>query len=405
LLGKEPEAALATFIFVLIPNSYWFQIVGGGLTRAWGELFFLLTLYCVYRMYHENTPVWIFFAILSGSLVVLSHLEWALQAATASFIFFIFWGRNSRGAHHTIAVIAGVLLLTSPWWATVMLRHGIDIFLRASQVTYPPWEFFVPLFSLSFTHETIPVIAVLAITGIFVHLAQKDYLPVTWILLSLLVDPRGGPSASVFPASILAMTVVSTGIGPQLLKTHPGSSSSQSWVNSFRTKIGRLFWGFFVILLIVNTFNFSFTFSGNFLGLEELNSLQWIKSNSSSTAKFLVIDWQDTWAHSSLLEWFPALTGRRSITTIQGSEWLTGDDSFVQQGNRYRISRACLYDDADCLNTFTNDPAGKFDYVVLSLKVPWAESRQSSLYVSLQNSIEYQMVYSSPEIKIFRDSK
>ena len=39
VLNSEPKAALATLIFALTPNSYWWNIVGGGLTRSMGTLF------------------------------------------------------------------------------------------------------------------------------------------------------------------------------------------------------------------------------------------------------------------------------------------------------------------------------------------------------------------------------
>ena len=402
LLGKEPEAALATFIFVLIPNSYWWQIVGGGLTRALGGFFFLLTAYGASRMYHEKKTVWIFFTILAGSLVVLSHLEWALQAATAGFIFWIFLGRNRRGVFMTAAVIAGIMLVTSPWWGTVIHQHGIGIFYRASQATYPHWSFWEPLLNMSFTREPTGVIAILALVGFFIQFARKEYLLDTWLLLALMADPRGGLPASVVPASLLALTTISTGIAPQLVKMQLGSSATGDWIDSLKTTIGRSFWCCLIILLVTNAFFQSFLLSNRFLGTEELNALQWVKSHTAPAGRFLVLEWEDSWALSPLLEWFPALTDRRSITTIQGTEWLAGENGFDLQGERFSKSKLCLYDKVSCLDDLSNDPAAQFDYVLISSNVPGAANRQSSLLVSLENSVEFQLVHSSPGVKIFR---
>jgi hypothetical protein len=402
LLGKKPEAALATFIFVVIPNSYWWQIVGGGLTRTLGGFFFLLTAYGASRMYYEKKTTWILFTILAGSLVVLSHLEWALQAATAGFIFWIFWGRNRRGVFMTVAVIVGIMIVTLPWWGTVIQRHGIGIFYRASQVTYPHWSFWEPLLNMTFTREPTGVIAILALVGFFIQLARKEYLLPTWLLLALMADPRGGLPASVVPASLLAMTTISIGIAPQLVKMQLGSSATGEWIDSLKTTIGRFFWCSLIILLLTNAFFQSFLLSNRFLGTEELNALQWVKSHTTPSERFLILEWENAWALSPLLEWFPALTDRRSITTIQGTEWLAGDNGFVLQGERFSKSHLCLYDNVSCLDGLTKDPAAQFDYVILSLKVPGAANRQSSLFVSLENSTEFQMIHSSPGVKIFQ---
>jgi hypothetical protein len=405
MLGKDPEAALATLLFVLIPNSYRWQIVGGGLTRAFGALFFLLTAYCASRMYREKKTAWIIFTILAGSVTVLSHLEWALQAAAAGFLFWIFWGRNRRGVLMTTAVIAGVLLLTSPWWGTVIQRHGIGIFSNSAAVSPPPWFFWSPLLSMSFTLEPTVVIAVLAMLGFFIHLARKDYLPAIWMLLALMVDPRGGRPASVFPAAVLAMTALSRGIAPQLLKVQPGSSTPGEWIDSIKTAVGRLFWGALTLLMLYNAYIHSNSLANKFLGKEELNAMQWVGSHTSPEAKFLVLGWDKTWGYASLAEWFPALTGRRSINTAQGTEWLAGDQGALRQVRRYEQSYLCLYSDSSCLDELTQDPQLQFDYVVLSSKVPGESDRQSTLLVSLENSAKYQVVYSSPGVGIFKLGK
>ena len=405
LLGKNPEAALATLIFVLTPNSYWWQIVGGGLTRSWGALFFLLTAYSASQMYQNKNPLWTLFTILAGSLAVLSHLVWALQAGTVSLLFWIYWGRNRQGIFKSIAVIAGIMLVTSPWWVTILQRYGIDVFYIASKASHSPLLFWAPIISLSFTGEYTCIIALLAIIGLFIHMARKDYLPVIWMFLILIVDSRGGVSATVLPASILATTTISKGIAPLLVSTREGSNDNAKWVDSFKTSIGSFFWGFLIILLLYNAFNYSSVISSQFLGSDELDALQWVGSHTTPDARFLVLEWESNWAYSSFSEWFPALTGRRSIATVQGTEWITGENGFLQQIKRFDESHLCLYGDVSCLELFKTKTAIQFDYVVLSLKVPGGDNHQSSLLVSLENSVKYQMVYSSPTVMIFRALK
>ena len=52
--GSETRASLGTLIFALTPNSYWWNIVGGGLTRSLGALFFTLAAISAWKMYREK---------------------------------------------------------------------------------------------------------------------------------------------------------------------------------------------------------------------------------------------------------------------------------------------------------------------------------------------------------------
>ena len=52
----------------------------------------------------------------------------------------------------------------------------------------------------------------------------------------------------------------------------------------------------------------------------EMNSLTWIKENTTPDASFLIIP-SDFWATDTLGEWFPVLAQRNSVLTAQGLEW------------------------------------------------------------------------------------
>ncbi|NJN80702.1 MAG: hypothetical protein HC797_09675, partial [Anaerolineales bacterium] len=49
LMHSRPHAALATVFFALAPGNYAWLLMGGGLTRALGTCFLLLSLYFVHR--------------------------------------------------------------------------------------------------------------------------------------------------------------------------------------------------------------------------------------------------------------------------------------------------------------------------------------------------------------------
>ncbi len=68
---------------------------------------------------------------------------------------------------------------------------------------------------------------------------------------------------------------------------------------------------------------------------------------------------------SPFAEWFPALTERRSLTTIQGSEWLSGSQNYNHQYDIVTKLHQCLYSDIDCVSSMEQG-FSDFDFIVLS---------------------------------------
>lgn len=128
LLQSKTQAALATILFSLAPRMFEWRMMGGGITRAPGLIFALLTLYHVYRLYTTSKPKHVLLSIFFGAGVVLTHPEATVQTALAVFVLFIFKGRNRKAFFHSLAVSAGILLLTSAWWGNVIAKHSVDPF-------------------------------------------------------------------------------------------------------------------------------------------------------------------------------------------------------------------------------------------------------------------------------------
>jgi hypothetical protein len=62
LLKDKYRAAVSTLFFAFMPRAFQWYIMGGGLTRGLGQLFMLLTLASLVRLYQENRRVDIFLA-------------------------------------------------------------------------------------------------------------------------------------------------------------------------------------------------------------------------------------------------------------------------------------------------------------------------------------------------------
>jgi hypothetical protein len=134
------------------------------------------------------------------------------------------------------------------------------------------------------------------------------------------------------------------------------------------------------------------------LSREERADIAWVKTNTSPGSRFLILDKHDNPVYSPLTEWFPALAERRSIATIQGTEWLPGKDNFVQRFRAIEGVHYCLFQNAACIDGFLpNLPDGVYDYILLSVK-----DTRAPLLEDLHADPRFTPVYSSTPVYIFR---
>ncbi len=397
ILQSDSQAALAAFLFSLTPNSYWWNIVGGGLTRSLGTLFFIITVLCVHQMYAQRKKRWAAAAIFSASAVVLSHPAWALHAVLISFLLFLFMGKDKQGMLYSAAIVLGVLCLTSAWWLTVVRHHGLDIFLHTRQDAYSPFRFLTVLFTLSFTDEYAPALAVFGMCGLFLHLAKKEYFLPAWVFLSLLADARSGIPVSIFAFSMMSATFITDGIAPHLAADLSKETlAPATWMRALKTRAGRLFFGFFILLFVYNAFQTSYTLSFQFVTEEERRAMEWVKQNTLPSDRFLVLDENTNPVTSPLTEWFPALTNRKSIGTIQGAEWLAEEQNFSSRYATTSRLLKCVHETVECLNR-AQPEIPRYEYIMLS--IPGGSSPLGS---ALKQNNSFELVYSSSSVMIFQ---
>jgi hypothetical protein len=399
LLRSPSSAALVTFMYAMMPNTYWWQITGGGLTRSLGAFFGFLTIYCALRMFQEKRTAWLLGTLATGTLVILSHPEWALQAAVGAALMGLFWWRNRTGLLHALLVFLGTIILTAPWWLTVMLQHGAGTFLYASQSTVSRLLFWTPLLTLSFTSEYVTFLAVFAIIGIFLALARHEYFLPVWVLAGLFVDPRGGIPFTLLPFSILAAGVVIELVAPYFLRLC--GREGDEWWQSLELPLGKAFIGFLIIFCFVNAYTVSNTISFHALTTQERLALTWVATETDPRDSFLVLSGETNPLHSALLEWFPALTGRHSLTTVQGSEWLSGKQHYQVRLKLFSQAQTCLYAGTDCLSGLVKAYGEPIDIIVLSQEDGIIPVESTPLDQSLRDSSEFKLVYMNEEVHIF----
>ena len=71
------------------------------------------------------------------------------------------------------------------------------------------------------------------------------------------------------------------------------------------------------------------------LGPSDRAAMQWMAAHTDSSARVLVLT-NSPWQIDKVSEWFPVLAQRRSVATVQGSEWLPhrAFDTFIARQPR-----------------------------------------------------------------------
>jgi hypothetical protein len=132
------------------------------------------------------------------------------------------------------------------------------------------------------------------------------------------------------------------------------------------------------------------------LGDRDLAALQWTADHGGPRDGYaLVTEGEPLLDPTS--DWFPAMTGRRSVASYFGSEW-RGDLDFARGLLRYRALQACANLQAQCLRDWLLSAGEHVDSVYV--RAPDSAGR-TVLQESLMQDNEFQLIYSADGIEIF----
>jgi hypothetical protein len=402
ILDSSFKAGIATFIFAFIPRSMSWSMMGGGLTRSFGFLFLLLTLASVYTLFRTQNKKFLFIAILFSALTILSHPEATIHAVSFCILIWAFEGRNKKGIINALLVGLGTIILTSPWWITLIARFGLNPIQAAAQTGFhSAIAILIPIIFTLTDEPMLTVIAVLGVIGFAVSIRQKKYLlPVAYIL-PFIVEPRSAPVYAMISLAMLAGLTFSDVILPALA-SDPNRLPS-------RNRLQKIFIIYIAIYLLGNAFYFDTQFAGTSVSQANRDAFEWVKSNTPLNSRFLVLTGETDVFCDGASEWFPALTGRTSLTTIQGTEWLSGKFASISQTQR--MVQACLNGSnaLDCVEENTKAADIPYDYIYIAsqstvknmCRVTMPISRGDSLILALENTSDHRSVYQTDAVSIF----
>jgi hypothetical protein len=331
LLRDPVRAGIAVLFFALLKPGYEWLIMGGGLTRSPAMLFSLLTLDRYLALIHSDDQrtrrtiaVAIFFA-----LTFLSHLEIGWFTTYSLALLWFFQGRNQRNFISSIYIVLGTFVLTSPYWIQVLRYHTLQPFVEVlTSGGYDPRIILYELiYFFNFTEEMIfPILGLVAITGVIISLVKREYLLPMWLVLNIVLDARGVNRSDVIPAALLISVGIMDGLYYLIGKYQQGDArknSPDSGSNYFFTRMGISIIFILCIQTIIATF---LTRSMDqpllyVLTDGDLKAMEWVRQNTPAEAKFISIPSSTWWQTDAVGEWFPALTGRINMLTVQGNEW------------------------------------------------------------------------------------
>lgn len=420
LTGDAWLAVFATAAFAVLPRSYIWMVMGGGLTRSMGFLFALLALTQLYDLYEHGGRRPLVLAALFSTGAVLSHLEGGWLVVYSSIAF---WGNGRRGLGGLRdTVILGVVgaLLTAPWWGSVLWVHGLDPFLAAlnSGERFSTGLQMLTRFAFSDT-PGFDVLAVFGLAGLFTTLRQRHLLLPSWLFLIFVMDARAGSTYAMVPLASLAAIGffdLARGVTDHAaahLEAESGGWGLGKWLGEVRELLPPLSAAVAIgVLWLAAGIAAPVATREPLLILSpaDREAMEWVRTSTPPDSRFFVLTSASGWWSDVQGEWFPALTQRRSVTTAQGREWLR-DDVFTAAIQRQLDASWCGWFDTVCMHGWAQRNDRPFDYVYVPIGAPAAYEELAprtpvpdcctSSFEALAHSDGFRLRYRNTRVAIF----
>jgi hypothetical protein len=406
VLETRLKAALATLIYMLVPLSMDWFLMGGGLTRGMGQLFLILTCWGATRLFQQFSWKMLLLTIFTGALVTLCHPESALLTVISCGIIWAFAPRSWQNVRSALAVCFGVAVLISPWLITVWQMHGPEPFIKAAQTNGSQLLLWTKIFTFDFTLEALPgFVAVLGLVGLFLKLSERKYLLPLWVILPFFINPRSSSRAAILPLAMLAAIALLDVILPVLV-TH-----GMRVIHKRSNLIGYLLAVWIILLMLGGAYSLGIHMAANRLSESDQQAMVWVQQNAPIDAQFVIITGETQLLRDPLQEWFPTLTARTSQTTLQGREWIWGEQ-FIQSITAFDSLQHCINQNMQCVQAQTQKLGLPFGYLYIQkqtiMQCVEGETCQYNgkmLVEDLKKSSNYALVYESSGAAIFSKAK
>jgi 4-amino-4-deoxy-L-arabinose transferase-like glycosyltransferase len=325
-------ALAATFVYALMPHAYDWVIAGGGITRGLGLLFALLAIAVSVDHRRASRLVPVAAGILLG-LAALSHPQAAVFGIIGCLI--ASYRAPVRGWLLDVSLAAtGAAVVVAPWLAGVISTHGLDALLGAGH-RLEPVTGLIRVLNLRFSGAPfMDLFAVLGVVGLIVSIARRRPRLPLLLVATYLAGAGGGEFLAAVPWALLG------GVGGAGIIRLVVDALSDARPAARRLSVVGLGTLLLFVALIGSIGSFADGSSKlQAISADQLAAMRWVAENTERGTVF-VVPTQDVWGDDEQSEWFPALTGRQSVGTVQGAEWL-GPDGYRRQLERHVEIRGC----------------------------------------------------------------
>jgi hypothetical protein len=388
MFSDRRQAVIASILFATLPLSYTWQLMGGGVTRSFGSLFAVLALRSAYELFAKSRwreGLWLTTWL---TLTILSHPENALFVIL-SIVYFSLMLRKTRAAIGSVLLVGiGAVILSAPWWGTVVILHGFSPFLALAQLGTSSSTGLVQLLTLRLTGEPLyPMLASLAVLGTIVCLGRRSYFLPGWLLLIFVVQQRAPDQRAVIPLALLATIGIVETILPLLTQPRTHADNPPSF------PIGRLSKVVLSIAIMYAVLSSAIASQTVLRALSEdqREAMAWVRQATPANARFIVLT-GDYWASDRAAEWFPVLAGRKSLNTVQGSEWLPAGE-FAAHLDRNTSLQKCATMHFTCVDEWATRNDVEFDYIYVPKTTPLDQTSFDACCNSIRRSLHESRFY------------
>ena len=309
--------ALATaLIFALSPNAYRIIFLGGGLTKAPGLFFGLLAIWCGLRLLREQRAYDVILTSLFGGIALLFHPDGGLFVAI-SLTLLVLRHWSVRNLSLLILAAAGAAVVSAPWWAQLVMSHGISPLLSAGSVS-------AELNIITFFTGNAPPILLLWLfwAGLIMVARRRSWILPLWLFIVIWLDSRNVVHDGAFVLAMIAS-----------LGALYGGRRALNFLVSAYHRLGlpgateapvlrRLVVVIFVVITAVPTLLWPLSAVGPRvpLGPGDVAAMSWLKTSGAPGGAVVLTG--SPWWYDDLSEWFPALSDHTNLNAVQGYEWL-----------------------------------------------------------------------------------
>jgi hypothetical protein len=420
-LASRGAVVTAVVAFAVLPRSYIWMIMGGGLTRSFGFLFAILTLHQAHALYTTRRSSYILPTTVGAALTVLSHLGTAPFLAFSIALFWLAYGRHRHGIVSSAIVIVGAVALTAPWWGTIAARHGFEPFLAAGATggsvlgggnARTIVSTAVAHVGLGAGEPLFPVVGGLAILGALVAVTVRRLLLPVWWATIVLLEARAGATYMTVPVAMLAGLGFTEVILPAVLRTwrpavagwrvgRPGGGVAEPrvWFGSVVTGVFLAYGVVCALIARPGTGTEGNVLAG--LTRSDRAAMAWVAARTPPASRFLVVTGAPGggWWSDRVAEWFPVLAHRVSVAAVQGYEWLPNGE-FGRRRWLYARAQACGGWFTSCLADWAVEAQTTFTHVYIPKSQP--DQCCQVLLHALEADRSYVRIYDGDGAAVFR---